>query len=159
MSARHIRIDLSLLRQGAAVAWEFGPTALEELARIGSFLERIVYAPGSLRSGPDGVTFTLLNPPLRMGAFTSLQLYWNGLPVPKEASWVTPAGEPERPFAAVGPASPVTLAVGERHRFRFRAEGGGEGHQRVRLELRSAAIPPLVWFEFGDVLRPPEPAP
>jgi hypothetical protein len=64
-------LDLSLLRQGIRIGWEFGIQSIAELARVGELVERSVYEPSSLATAPGGIRFTLLNPPLRMGAFSS----------------------------------------------------------------------------------------
>lgn len=152
MKGHGLRVDLSLLRQGISIGFEFGAVALTELARLGEFIERNVYEPRSLREDNDGISFTLLNPPLRMGAFSDALLRWNGRPVPRNDSWVESAGGMVRSFAMIGRATPITLPTGQRTRVRFRAEDRASGSQHVRLELRSAAIPPLVWVEFHDIL-------
>jgi hypothetical protein len=41
-------LDLSLLRQGIRIGWEFGIQSIAELARVGELVERSVYEP----SGP-----------------------------------------------------------------------------------------------------------
>src|ERR1700686_1814169 len=65
----HFRLDVSLLRDGLSIGWQFGARSLEQLVRVAQFLEHCVYEPGTMSRTPDGVAFTLHNPPLRMGAF------------------------------------------------------------------------------------------
>jgi hypothetical protein len=157
LSCRHLRFNLSLFRQGVAVGFDFGPRSLEQLTRVAEFLERIVYERNSLRRTPDGVAFTLLNPPLRMGAFSSVRLYWDGVPVPGNRAWLAPADRPhEVALDSIDRARPVAMGVGRRNRFRLalpRPPLPGT-HHHVRVEMRSLAVPPLVWLQFADHLRP-----
>ena len=153
MSARHLRVDLSLLRQGVSVAFEFGAAALEELARIAEIVEHSVYEVRSLSRAANEVRFTLLNPPLRMGAFRAIRIYWNGDVVPAEGAFVQSGTEAERSLESIDQDHPITLEVGERHRFRFTPVRLADGAQRIRLEFQSVAIPPTVWFEFSDLIR------
>jgi hypothetical protein len=153
MSARQIRVDLSLLRQGASVAFEFGRAALEELARVGELVEHAVYERRSLSERGGQVSFTLLNPPLRMGAFREIRLFWNGTRLSPASVHLRSGDGPERSLASIDADHPATPEVGQRHRFRFEVPNRAAGVQRIRIELVSSAIPPLVWFEFGDLLR------
>lgn len=146
--------DLSLLRQGLEVAIGFGVTSLEGLVGTAELLENCVYARGSLVQTPEGVAFTLLNPPLRMGAFDGVAVRWNGVPVPPGmASLRSADAESARHLDGVDREHPVTLPVGIRTVFELRGVAAAPGEQRVRLDLHSVAIPPRVWFEFSDTLR------
>lgn len=147
--------DLSLLRQGLEVAIGFGVTSLEGLVSTAELLETSVYERGSLTRTPDGVRFTLLNPPLRMGAFDTVSLRWNGAPWAPASVRVRSAGpDAWRRLDEVDPDHPLTLPVGVRSVFELRGVPDAVGEQRVRLELHSVAIPPKVWFEFSDEVRP-----
>jgi hypothetical protein len=146
-----LRLEFSLLRQGVSVGWEFGARSLEELAAVGEFLEHCVYEPGSLRRAPDGLAFTLRNPPLRMGAFSSIRVLLDGVAVP--AGSVTLLGEGAttgRRTEAIDPAHPFAFAFGRRTEFHLRVDPPAPGDHRIRLELQSVAVPPLVWFEFAE---------
>lgn len=152
--ARHFRADVGLLVQGLSIGWEFGLRPLEELARVGLLLEHSVYEPASLRRRPDGVGFVLRNPPLRMGAFRGLELLWDGRRVPASEAWIRPGGRgPRRPFDSVGAEAPVGIPVGERTEVGFVGPPPSPGPHSVRLELRSLAVPPLVWMFFKDHVR------
>lgn len=144
--------DLSLARQGVEVAVGFGVRSLEGLVDVAELLERSVYEPRSLRKAPEGFGFTLLNPPLRMGAFRSICLFWNGAAVDGDRVTLTLPDATARSLASIGPMAPVTLPVGERCRYLVRADPVPPGRQHVRLELQSIAVPPKVWFEFADDL-------
>jgi hypothetical protein len=145
--------DLSLVRQGVQVAVGFGLHSIEGLIDVAELLEHSVYEPQTLRRTPTGFVFTLMNPPLRMGAFSSVRLFWNGQLVdPGQASIALPHS-PVRALGSIGPREPVTLPVGRRFHFIVQADPVPRGRQRLRLELQSVAIPPLVWFEFDDELR------
>jgi hypothetical protein len=150
-------VNLSLLGQGARLGFDFGPRSLEQLTRVAEFLEQIVYERRSLRRTNDGVAFTLLNPPLRMGAFSEVRLFFDHIQIPNDRAWVAPAAQKEEiPLGAVDRSRPVALGVGRRNRFRIALpQPPFPGtHHHVRLEMRSVAIPPLVWFQFSDALRP-----
>ena len=152
--AARLRGDLSLVAQGIEVAAGFGVRSLEGLVSVAELLEHSVYEPASLHTVPGGVSFVLRNPPLRMGAFSALRLLWNGSPVPPGACTVLapPEARPRR-FSEIDRSAPITLPIGRRSRF-FAGVVPGEGSQRVRLELQSVAIPPKVWLEFSDEVRP-----
>jgi hypothetical protein len=149
-----IRGDVGLFRQGLSLVAEFGLRSTERLAFVADFLERSVYAPRSLRPAPDGVAFTLLNPPLRVGAFSSVRLAWDGTFLAPERVFVRAAGRAvERSLADIGAPRPIELRPGERVDFRLTGIAIAPGPHRVRLELQNIAIPPLVWFEFVDSIR------
>lgn len=154
MPSGHLRADLSLLRQGVSLAWEFGVRSLEGLTRIAELIEHSVYEPRSLVRTPDGVAFTLLNPPLRMGAFSGLTVRWDGGTVPPAAvALALPGVRDPLPATRVGPTQPFTFPVGQRTTILLALGSPAAGRHRVRLELESVAIPPRVWFEFEDELR------
>ncbi|HTP55263.1 MAG TPA: hypothetical protein VML53_01175 [Thermoplasmata archaeon] len=151
MSRGHFRADLGLVRQGVHLAWEYGTRPLEELTRLAELLEHSVYERGSLVASEGSVRFTLLNPPLRMGAFSRIGLAWDGIAV--DASQVrigTDPGGAVRTLASITRDAPATLPIGARSRFSFPVSGPVAGVHAVRLELHSAAIPPTVWLEFSD---------
>jgi len=151
MPRGHLRMDLSVVRQGLHLAREFGLRPLEELARVAELVEHSVYEAGSLRSGEDEIRFTLLNPPLRMGAFSRIGLAWDGVPIPPDRAWIRLPGAPgPSALSLVTVSSPVTIPIGERTEFGFSIAPVPAGAHAVRLELQSVAVPPLVWFDFTD---------
>ncbi|MCI4357604.1 MAG: hypothetical protein L3J95_04460 [Thermoplasmata archaeon] len=154
MGLREIALDFSLLRQGLSIEHEFGAAAFAELVRVGRFLEHAFYESGSLCRTERGVTFVLLNPPLRMGAFGSARLLFDGVPVAAErSSFEVEGGGHSRPFSEIDPLHPMVLAPGQRVRFFMELDPPGPGRHEVRLELKSVAIPPLVWIEIFDTVR------
>ena len=155
MGSWHFRGDVSLLRQGIALVAEFGLRSAERLGHVAEFLERSVYLPGSLSSTATGASFVLLNPPLRIGAFSALRLFWDGEPVSQGRVYLQRAGDPlEQAFSDFSRDQPVALVAGQRLRFRVDLGGAVRGSHRVRLELFNVAIPPKVWFEFSDEVVP-----
>jgi|SRR5579859_2083428 len=153
MGLRHIQGDVSLLREAVSLVREFGLHSAERLGQVAEFLERSVYAPRSLRVVPGGVGFTLLNPPLRVGAFSSLRVAWDGEALLPGRIFVRPESHAvERPGSDILPARPLDLRPGERIEFRLAGISFDRAHHRVRLELQSIAVPPLVWFEFSDTI-------
>ncbi|MCI4368638.1 MAG: hypothetical protein L3K09_03640 [Thermoplasmata archaeon] len=152
MGSSHLRLDLALLRQGLAIGVEFGFGSLEGLARTAELLEHSVYEAGSLRRLPDGLGFTLLNPPLRMGAFSEIRVWVNEVPVPADSASVTVEGESgPRRLSGVTALAPVSIPVGRRSRFRLALREVPSGTLTVRMEFDSVAIPPHVWVEFSGV--------
>jgi hypothetical protein len=149
--------DLSLLRQGFSLGARFGLHSLEALARVGLDLEEGVYRSGSLLIAPAGVRFRLTNPPLRVGAFHSVRVIWDGVPVAPDAGGVATERRPAaRTLAAITPEDPLELGVGESSEFSLRLPPAQiPGHHRVRIEWLSVAVPPLVWLEFTDEPRAP----
>jgi hypothetical protein len=159
---RHYRVvvDLDLLRDGLRIGHEYGFRSLEELARTGAFLQSVVYEAHSLRAIPGGVAFALHNPPLRMGAFSRLSLRWDEREVPPERCTVRPAASPAPiRFCDISSHSPVVFPVGERIEFTAGVGTPTHGAHTVRLELRSLAIPPIVWFRLTDHLHHGEGSP
>jgi hypothetical protein len=155
MGLREIALDFSLLRQGLSIEHEFGPAALAELVRVARFLEQAFYEPASLVRTERGVAFTLLNPPLRVGAFGTARLLFDGVPLPRERCSFLPSGlEVSRRFSEVDRARPLILSPGRSVRFEMELEPPKPGRHEVRLELKSIAIPPLVWIEIYDTVRP-----
>jgi hypothetical protein len=152
VGSRHVGDVLSLLRQGITVGVQFGTHSVEALLWVAETVEEGVYEAGSLARSADGVTFVLDNPLLRVGLFTSLKVLIDGTEVPGEHVRLRPgAGTSWRTAGSVGPESGYSFAPGDRTEFDVR---GGFGRANapitVRLELRSPAIPPLVWFEFTE---------
>jgi len=156
MGLRHLRGDVALLREAVSLIREFGLHSTERLAHVAEFLERSVYAPRSLHVAPGGAAFTLLNPPLRVGAFSAIRVSWDGRSVPAEHIFVQREGQAvERPATDITPSRPIDLRPGQRIDVRLAGVPTGSGHHRVRLELQNIAIPPLVWFEFTDSVSEP----
>ena len=155
MRGAWFRGDLSLLRQGVGVAVAFGFRSLEGLVSVAELLEKAVYEPRSLRRTSTGIAFTILNPPLRMGAFRSARLLWDGADLPPRTALLRTGASPDPVFFdSIDTAHPIEIPVGARTVVELRVPSVAAGRHRVRLELRSVAIPPLVWFEFSDELRP-----
>lgn len=153
MSCRTIGLDLSLLRQAISIAREGGLSSLEELARLGAFLEKAFYVADSLRSHPDHIEFEIENPPLRMGAFRAARLLWDGESVPPERCVIAPGRDGPRPFSEVSELQPLTIPSGRRTTIMAAIACPSESRHTVRLELQSIAIPPVVWLEFYDRAR------
>ncbi|MCI4349978.1 MAG: hypothetical protein L3K15_00455 [Thermoplasmata archaeon] len=158
MGASHLRVDFAILRQGLLVGWEFGLKSLEDLGAFAELLQHSVYESGSLTHVPGGLGFVFRNPPLRMGAFSAIRIFLDGERHPDASAWVHPGGVPRAiPLAEIGPDAPVVIPVGQRTHFLLTDVGTiAAGRHKVRLELQSVAIPPLVWFEFEDDLPPAE---
>lgn len=160
LTLRQLCLDLGLARQGFELGWDFGMQALAEMGRVAELVEHAVYQQGSLGASPPGapgrVGFILRNPPLRVGAFSSVRLLWDGVPVDPDRSGVLVAGTGTwRKFSGVGPESPLSLPVGVRSTFALEPPTTAlAGTHQVRMELESVAIPPRVWFEFTDAYRP-----
>jgi hypothetical protein len=146
---------LSLVRQGIALEVGYGGRSLEALLWVAETVEEAVYAPGSLALRKGTLTFGLLNPPLRVGAFHRVRLAVEGRPVaPDQLRFRTGEGQPWRSAAEVSAEAPLRLAPGRP--VAFAATGVGPlsvDRPTVRLELESVAIPPLVWLEFADAVR------
>ncbi|MCI4339557.1 MAG: hypothetical protein L3J68_04415 [Thermoplasmata archaeon] len=152
MGARHVGDVLSLLRQGLTLGYQYGAHSVEALLWVAETVEEGVYESGSLRRTPDGIAFALENPPLRVGAFTSVALRVDGTPVPGDSvRFRSGPGAPWRTATAVAADAPLNLAPGDRTEFDLAGEFGHGGDSiTVRLELRTPALPPLVWFEFSE---------
>jgi hypothetical protein len=148
--------DLELLREGISLFSEFGLHSTVRLAYVAAFLERSVYARKSLRVVPDGVGFTLMNPPLRVGAFSAVRVAWDGAFHPPEQTFVRVQGHAvERSVADIVPARPIDLRPGQPIDFRLEGMPIDTESHRVRVELQNIAVPPLVWFEFTDTISEP----
>jgi hypothetical protein len=145
---------LSLLRQGLSVGVEFGAHSLEALLWVAETVEQSVYERGSLTRTPEGLRFWLNNPPLRVGAFSSLRVAIDGTHVPAERARVRGGpGLPWRTLTEISGERPLELRPGERTEVAVEGvPSAGVRELTVRLELQSTAIPPLVWFEFTDAL-------
>jgi hypothetical protein len=149
MPGARLLADLSVFRQGLYVGFEFGARALAHLTSVGELIQQNVYETGSLRLAGDRVEFVLRNPPLRMGAFSSLGVAFDSTPLAPDVVEVDPGTA-----GTWYPSAPITIPVGQRTRIRLKVHPTPTvGAHHVRLELRSLAIPPLVWLEFVDVLR------
>jgi hypothetical protein len=146
--------DVELLREGISLLSEFGVRSTERLAYVASFLEASVYARKSLHAVPGGAAFTLLNPPLRVGAFSSVRVAWDGTFLPPDRAFVRVEGHAvERPLSDIALPRPIELRPGQPIHFRLADVPVSSGHHRVRLELQNIAVPPLVWFEFADTIH------
>ncbi|MCI4322021.1 MAG: hypothetical protein L3K18_03285 [Thermoplasmata archaeon] len=157
MRGRHLGSDLALVADGLRIGKQYGFHSLEVMAVIAWYLERSIYERGSLRSIPGGIAFDLRNPPLRMGAFRAASLAWDGDLVPPSACTVHPSDRVEPiPFDSVSADSPLELRPGIRIEFTAAVGAPSPGPHSVRLELRSLAIPPIVWFEVMDHVKVPE---
>jgi hypothetical protein len=143
---------MSAVRQGLTLNVEFGSHSIEALIWVAETVEEGVYEPHSLSRTEDGLTFALDNPPLRVGAFTSVRLLVDSREIPAErVRFRRDAGSPWRSADTVAPGHPWELAPGVRTEF-WVAGAFAEGSEpiSVRLELRTPAIPPRVWFEFTE---------
>ncbi|MGA8303077.1 MAG: hypothetical protein WA691_03080 [Thermoplasmata archaeon] len=152
MGSRHVGEYLSLLRQGLTLGVQFGPHSVEALLWAAETVEEGVYEAGSLRRTPGGIAFALDNPPLRVGAFTSIRVLVDGRPIfPELVRLRAGGGSAWRASSSVGPGSALNLGPGDRTEFEVVGSfGKGAGPLTVRLELHTPAIPPLVWFEFSE---------
>lgn len=148
-----LRGDLSLLRQGISIGWEFGRKALIELARVAELIETSVYEADSLQSIPSGVQFVLRNPPLRMGMFDRLSIEWDGTRLEPSDWHVIVDQEGTRSGSSITPGAPLGIPVGVRTIFQLRVTTIDHGDHRVRMEFHNVAVPPLVWMEFTDKVR------
>lgn len=155
MTLRNLGRLLSVVRQGITVGADFGPRALEALLWVAESVEESVYEPGSFVHGPDGLRFALSNPPLRMGAFSSVRLRLDGTLWTASRTWLRAVpGAPRRTAESVTPERPLELRPGARLEVLLEAAAPrGRSPMRVRLELQSVAIPPLVWLEFEETPR------
>jgi hypothetical protein len=155
MSDRRVGSWFSLLRQGLSIEWEFGRHSLEALVSIAETIEQSVYERGSLIRTVNGFSFCLNNPPLRIGAFSSLHLIVDEAPIsPERVRLRSGPGRAWRELTDLSKQRPLDLAPGAR--IEFAVDGPLPESTKglgIRLELQSIAIPPLVWFEFTDTLR------
>ena len=142
----------SLARQGLSIGVEYGLQALEALTWVAETVEESVYEAGSLsRSGAD-LRFAIDNPPLRVGAFRSVRVLVDRIPVPAERVRLRPgAGTPWRSSDGITADAPVLLGPGDRLEFLLiGAAPPRRGTVTVRLELETPAIPPTVWLVLRD---------
>lgn len=155
MSDRRLGSWFSLLRQGLSVEREFGRHSLEALVSIAETIEQSVYERGSLTRTANGFTFCLNNPPLRLGAFSSLHLILDQVPIsPERVRLRSRPGRTWRELTDLSREQPLDLGPGARIEFAVdRPLPEGTKDLGIRLEFQSIAIPPLVWFEFSDTLR------
>jgi hypothetical protein len=144
---------LSLLRQGLTLGVDYGTHSLTALLAVAETVEDSVYEAGSLHRTADGIAFALDNPPLRVGAFAELQLLVDGVAVPAERIRFRPGeGRPWRSAATVTPGWPLEWGPGDRTEFDVRVPvPDPKARVCVRVELRTYAIPPLVWCEVRAV--------
>lgn len=145
----------SLARQGLELGIEYGPHSLEALLWVAETIEESVYCAGSLARDGDGIRFSLHNPPLRAGAFSSVRLLVDGRPVaPDRLRLRTGMRGAWRSAGSVTPAAPIDLRAGVPVEFVAGLPPPAPGSSAtVRLELECPAIPPLVWVEFRDAVR------
>lgn len=159
MSDHRVGTALSLVRQGLSVGREFGVHSLEALLWVAETVEESVYVPRSLVRNDRGLAFTLANPPLRAGAFSSLRLWVDRVEVSSGAVRVG-KGSPRvwRIASEINESAPLELRPGEPTEVSLdRVSTGAEREVTVRLELQNIAIAPLVWFEFTEAPRPGAP--
>ena len=155
--ARHRLGEIvELVRQGIAVEVGFGTRSLEALVWVAESVEGSVYVPGSLHSTPTGVGFTLANPPLRVGAFGSIAASIDGEAVaPERVRFCGKDGRGWRTAAELRRDDPFVATPGNPTEFLLDLPSGAvPGRATIRLELQSVAIPPLVWVEIADDVRP-----
>lgn len=152
MPSRHLGSVLALVRQGLTLGLDYGTRSIEALLWVAETVEESVYEAGSLHRTPSGLGFALDNPPLRVGAFDHLAVVVDGTPVAAERiRWRRSADGSWTSAASLGPAAPLDWTPGDR--IELEVDGsfpGTDGSVTVRLELRTSAVPPLVWFEFTE---------
>jgi hypothetical protein len=123
------------------------------MVRVAELIESSVYDRGSLTTDGRQVRFRLLNPPLRMGAFSRITLVWDGGAIPPSDATITSvSGQSPTRLDKISAERTVTIPIGRRTEIAFATDRRESGAHRVRLELESVAIPPMVWLEFTDRL-------
>jgi hypothetical protein len=149
--------ELSLLRQGISIGTEYGAHSIIMLARIAEMVEESVYEPGSLCAIASGIRFVLRNPPLRIGAFSSIRVRANQTEVsPDRVRFRTGTRGSFRSLESIDRDNPFTMVPGQRTEVEVDWTGPlPKGAQTILLSLRNVAIPPLVWFEFVDAIHEP----
>jgi hypothetical protein len=155
VSDHRVGTALSLVRQGLSVGREFGMHSLEALLWVAETVEESVYVPRSLARNDRGLSFTLANPPLRAGAFSSLRLWVDRVEVSSNDLRIG-KGSPRiwRTAAEINESAPLELRPGEPTEVSLdRVSTGAEREVTVRMEFQCIAIPPLVWFEFTETPR------
>jgi hypothetical protein len=152
VGSRHVAEVLSVLRQGLTLDLQFGSRSIEALLWVAETVEEGVYEAGSLRRTPEGFSFALDNPLLRVGAFTRLRVLVNGSAMPGDCvRFRRGAGFPWRTADSLAANSVWDLAPGDRTEFELVGRlGDAVSPITVRLELYTPALPPLVWFEFRE---------
>ncbi len=155
MPRHQVEALVHLLRQGLAIEGQFGTHPLEAMLWVARTVEESVYQPESLVRTATGVAFTLANPPLRAGAFSSVRVGVDGQPPRSEGVRVrSPGSAGWRDASGLSRTDPLELRPGEPIEFEVTTSAGRHPRQRtVRLEFQSVAIPPLVWLEFTDSPR------
>jgi hypothetical protein len=154
LSEKKLLEELELVKQGIGITTGLGIGGMEGLGRMALLVGLNVYEFGSLKPTGEGVTFTLRNPPLRMGAFSAIRAFWDKVQVPPTMLQVSVRGSPTATRAdRIDRDHPFTIPVGKRTDFRLDIGAAVPGPHHVRLELQSVAIPPLVFFEFTDPLK------
>jgi hypothetical protein len=150
---------LSSVRQGLSLEVDFGSHSIEALLAVAETLESSIYEPGSFEIAGTRLSFGLLNPPLRVGAFSAAVLRYDGHEVPPGRAWWRPTGTTEwRSTAEISPGAPLLLRPGDRTQFAVDLERRPDpGPVTLRLELTSVAIPPTVWMEIAETPRPVPP--
>ena len=120
-----------------------------------------MYVDGSFGRTTGGLAFRLDNPPLRVGAFEQLRVLVDGTPIPGSSVRIRTAPETDwRTADSVNRSSPWHLGPGDRTEFEIAGTfPPGNPMLTVRIELRTEAIPPLVWFEFHERLGDGSPGP
>jgi hypothetical protein len=155
MSGHRLRFDLRLLREGLEIESRFGWQALRQLVSTGEFVEKALYRRGTLvRTGDRGIRFGLLNPPLRLGAFGSATLHWDGSLIEPTQCFLRPMPEGVPiAFSTLDKTRPFSFLPGQRMEIQARLESApSPGPHTVRLTLENVAIPPRVWIEIRDRL-------
>jgi hypothetical protein len=152
MRSSTLQLTTELAKEGVILGWHFGSRSIAGLVRIAEYIQRSVYLEGSLRRTASGFRFILLNPPLRLGAFTSVELLLDAVPIPgSDVSLRSESMASPRTASSVTRETPVHWLPGMPVEVSVRvAPAPGEGVHSIRLNLRNAAIPPRVWFEFRD---------
>jgi hypothetical protein len=147
---------VSLVRQGIALEVGFGTRSLEAFLWVAEAIEEGVVAADSLTVSNGTLAFELTNPPLRVGAFRSVRATVDGRAVPPERLRFRPgAGHAWRSAPSVSLEGPLEMVPGRSTEFAIDGAGVPAGTRTtVRLELESVAIPPLVWVEFSEDVRP-----
>ena len=152
MIRRGVLEILSSIRQGVSVGLDFGSHSLAALIDVAETLESSIYEPGSLTLSGTRLSFGLLNPPLRVGAFSRVVLRCAGEEIPPGRGWWRPRGTSSwLPTDGISTEHPLLLRPGDRTQFAIDLDRPPEpGRVTVRLELTSVAIPPTVWMEIAE---------
>jgi hypothetical protein len=146
---------LSFLRQGVSLELQFGTRSIQSLLDVAETLERSVYEPDSLVLDGANLSFVLRNPPLRVGAFSSVRLQVDGRAIDPRALRVRAGADATvRSADSISDATPWLLRPGDRIEIAATLDAPlPPGARTVRLELTSLAIPPTVWMEIVETPR------